>query len=130
MRRFGSVSSVVVAAVVAFFIFSSGVLAGEEHKKNPKQVELKGEILDMACYISHGARGADHAACAKKCVKGGQPVGLITDDGKVFILFGGHDDMSAFNKVKDFAGSKVVVKGELFEQNGMKGVTVRAVKSL
>ena len=30
---------------------------------------VKGEVLDLSCYIKSGAKGAGHAACAKSCVK-------------------------------------------------------------
>ncbi len=26
-----------------------------------------GEVLDLACYINNGAKGSDHAGCAKSC---------------------------------------------------------------
>src|SRR5512141_512297 len=32
------------------------------------EVTVTGEVLDMACYLDHGAHGADHASCAKKCI--------------------------------------------------------------
>jgi hypothetical protein len=50
----------------------------------------------MACYMSHDGQGADHADCAVKCVKGGQPMGLKTDDGKLYLLFADHGDSAAF----------------------------------
>ena len=33
-----------------------------------------GEVVDLACYVAQGAKGADHAGCAKSCVKNGQPL--------------------------------------------------------
>ena len=50
-----------------------------------EEVTFTGEVLDLACYVGRGAKGADHAGCAKSCVKGGQPMGLLTEDGKVAI---------------------------------------------
>jgi hypothetical protein len=57
---------------------------------------VKGELVDMACYMSHDGQGADHADCAVKCVKGGQPMGLKAADGKLYLLFADHGDSAAF----------------------------------
>ena len=86
-----------------------------------------GEVVDLACYVSHGdgGRGADHAGCAKSCVKNGQPMGLLTDDGTLVLLAADHKDGSAFEALKDLAGEKAKVSGVLAEKDGMKIVTVK-----
>lgn len=94
------------------------------------EATMTGEIVDMACYISHGdhGHGAGHADCAKKCVKAGQPLGLLTDDGDLYVLFADHQDSTAFEKAKDHAGSMVQVTGAVSEKGGVKGITVRTVE--
>ncbi|OLD66525.1 MAG: hypothetical protein AUI52_03710, partial [Acidobacteria bacterium 13_1_40CM_2_68_10] len=82
-------------------------------KAAPSDVTLTGEIVDLACYIAHGAKGPDHAVCAAKCAEMGQPVGLAASDGKVYILVADHADSSAFTKAKSMAGKKVEIKGEV-----------------
>ena len=64
-----------LVAVLAAF----GLVAGADHHEGA----WTGEVVDLACYVAHGdaGRGPDHAKCAKGCVKGGQPMGLLTDDG-------------------------------------------------
>ena len=84
----------------------------------------------MACYVAHGAKGADHAGCAKKCVKEGQPMGLLSSDGAVYLLYASHDDSSAFEKTKDFAGEKVEIKGKAATKAGIKGIEVHSVKAM
>ncbi len=112
-------------------ILAVGLSADAKDKKHAmKDANFQGEVLDMACYISHGAKGADHAACALKCAKDGQPIGLLTKDGKVFLLFADHDDNTAFNKTKDFAGKNVAISGMPFEKDGIKGITVHSVKGV
>jgi hypothetical protein len=125
---FSKKSFVVITALMALFI-AFGISADAKKKGKHKDQTFQGEILDMACYVSHGSKGADHAACAKKCLKDGQPMGLLTADGKVFILFADHDDNAAFNETKKFAGSTVTITGVPFEKDGIKGITVHAVKS-
>ena len=88
-----------------------------------------GEVLDLACYVAKGAMGHDHAGCAKTCVKNGQPMGLLTDDGTLILLAADHKDGEPFEAVKDHAGQKVMVSGVLAERDGMKIVTVTGSKS-
>lgn len=83
-----------------------------------------GEVMDMACYIASGAKGADHADCAKTCVKNGEPMGLLTADGKLFLLAADHDDASPFEALKDLAGEQAKVEGSLSERDGVPMITV------
>ena len=94
------------------------------------EVSVKGEVLDLACYVSHESHGEEHASCAVKCVKGGQPMGLKAEDGTIYVLFADHGDSSAFEKAKDFAGHMVEISGPMADKGGVKGITVQEVKEL
>ena len=94
-----------------------------------EEMTWTGEVLDLACYVAQGAEGADHAGCAKGCVKGGQPMGLKADDGTVVLLTAHHKDGAPYEALKDWAGQKVEVTGELAERDGMKVVTVTGSKA-
>lgn len=83
-----------------------------------------GEVLDLACYIANGAKGSSHADCAEKCLKAGQPMGLLTDDGEVLLLAASHEDGAPYQKLKELAGQKAEVTGTLAEKDGMKMITV------
>ncbi len=88
-----------------------------------------GEVMDVACYVAQEARGSDHAGCAKSCVKNGQPMGLLTDDGTLVLLAADHKDGAPFEALKDLAGEKAEVTGTLSERDGMKVVTVTGSKA-
>lgn len=87
-----------------------------------------GEIIDVACYVNNGAHGGDHSGCAKSCVKNGQPMGLLTEDGDVIILAADHADGAGFEAAKELAGEKAEVSGELSESGGAKVLTVKSAK--
>lgn len=89
-----------------------------------------GEIIDVACYVSHGegGHGPDHAKCAKGCLKGGQPMGLLTDDGTLYILAADHANGAPFEAAKDLGGEMAEITGVETEKSGVKMVTVTAVK--
>jgi hypothetical protein len=80
-------------------------------------VTLKGEVLDMACYLDHGAHGDKHAGCAEKCISSGLPVGLKTEDGKVYLIIGQHEPLNA--KLAPLAAKTVTIKGKLVSRDGI-----------
>ncbi len=84
----------------------------------------------MACYVAHESKGPDHAGCAKHCVKAGQPMGLLADDGTVYVLYASHKDGSAFEAAKEHAGTKVQISGKLSTMSGIKGIEVATVEAL
>ena len=115
------------------FVVMAVSLAGPvlaQHEGHDESVTVRGEILDLACYLAHEAKGSDHISCAKRCVKGGQPMGLLAEDGTVFLLYASHDDGSAYDAAKDFAGMQVSVTGMKAQQSGMTGIEVHEVKKI
>jgi hypothetical protein len=86
-----------------------------------------GEVLDLSCYLKSGAKGADHAECAKSCVKSGQPMGLLTEAGDVMLLASG-EDKEQIETLKDLAGEMVEVKGKASEKGGITMLVVSDAK--
>lgn len=111
--------------IVAIVILgTSGLVLASEAEES-----WTGEIVDLACYVPKGAKGPDHAGCAKSCVKNGQPMGLLTDDGTLVLLAADHKNGEAYEALKDMAGAKAHVSGLLAEKDGMKVVTVTGSKA-
>ena len=96
-----------------------------------KKVELKtvtGEILDMKCYMTSGEKGEGHKECAAMCINGGAPMGILADDGKVYLLIEGKNASAAFEEAKKYAGDMVTITGTLSEKNGVQALIVTEVK--
>lgn len=96
--------------------------------KSDDMASISGEVVDMNCYITRGAKGPDHAGCAKACVKGGQPMGLLTDDGTLVLLAKNNKSADAYEGLKEKAGEKVEVSGKLAERDGIKMMIVSSSK--
>jgi hypothetical protein len=96
--------------------------------KASKTMTLKGELVDMGCYVSHGAMGEKHKDCATKCVAGGMPMGLLTADNKLYLLALNHDNADPFNQAKEMMAAQVEVTGNVSERNGMRIIDVTEVK--
>ena len=79
---------------------------------------LTGEVVDLMCYLDHGAKGEKHKGCAKKCIEGGGPVGLLTADGQLYLVIGEHQPLN--KELGPKAAETVTLKGKVVERNGMK----------
>ena len=82
--------------------------------------EWSGYISDSGCAKKQVAKAgtADHAGCAKGCIKRGDKAVLVTSDGKVF-------NITNQDKVVEHAGEKVTLVGDVDGDN----ITVTEVKS-
>jgi len=85
--------------------------------KSAGEVTVTGEVLDMACYLDHGAQGDKHAGCAQKCISSGLPVGLKGTDGTTYLLIGEH--MPANQELAQYAAKTITVKGKLVSRDGL-----------
>jgi hypothetical protein len=124
-----ALSALVIALAAAPFVLAHDDHGHEHGKAAEAAASWKGEIVDVACYVPSGAKGAGHADCAKKCAKAGQPLGLLTGDGDLVLLLADHDDAKPYEAVKELAGTNVEVTGKSAERDGMTVVTVTGVKA-
>src|SRR5262245_37501877 len=96
-----------------------------------KQVSVVGEIIDLSCYLQVGKHGDKHRDCGQKCIKNGQPVGLLTEDGAVYMLIDEEHDprrdgLTEFRKQAiDLMAHVVTVHGTLTEVDGHKALYVQ-----
>lgn len=97
-----------------------------------KPVTVTGEVVDVSCYLQLGKRGEKHIDCGQKCVKNGQPFGVVDNAGKLYIVFveEHHPRRDGTLSLRDtFAGlmaKTVTVEGMLTESNGNAALFVQA----
>ena len=77
--------------------------------------EFKGFVEDTACSSKPGMK--DNAQCAARCIKGGSPAVLVSEDGKIYKI-------ANQDKIVTHAGEKVTVTGDLKDDT----ITVSDVK--
>jgi hypothetical protein len=87
---------------------------------------IKGEVVDLMCYLDHGAKGDKHKGCATKCIEGGGPVGLLTADNQLYLVVGDHQPMNKELAAK--AAQTVTLKGKVVEKHGMKMIENAALQ--
>jgi len=115
--------------ILVLMLVVSMVALGAVFTVSAEEGSWTGEVIDVACYVPKGAAGADHAGCAQACVKGGQPMGLLLEDGTVVILAANHDNGDSFAALKDMAGGNAEVTGDLADKGGVKVLTVSGAKA-
>lgn len=121
-------SMLIVAAALTVTVSVKNAVAQHEGHHEGKTATVKGEIVDLSCYIGHGAKGAGHAACAKTCINKGLPMGILTKDNKLYLLTEDHDNATAYAAAKKFAAKQATVTGTLNTKDGIKAIAVESVK--
>jgi hypothetical protein len=83
-----------------------------------KTETVKGELVDQACYIKDKKNvGASHKECADSCAKKGQPVAIVTPEGKVYQVTGAlAADHNA--KLAPHMAHTVEITGDVTEKDG------------
>ena len=98
----------VVALVLALGVGVGAALAGSSEAKS-----VEGTLVDAKCYIAYGAKTNDHGSmkgCGTACAKGGNPVGVLTGEGKYYTLG------TSATMLADHVGHTVRASGDVKER--------------
>lgn len=114
------IALLIVAALVA-----GNRLVGADEK--PAVVKVKGTVVDMHCYVTHGIRDAKHTACSNACIARGVPAGFLGEDGKLYALFG-EKPLSVKDTVAGLADLPATVTGTLVERGGIRGIQMKSIE--
>jgi hypothetical protein len=98
--------------------FAAGIFSFSSVARAAETKSVTGEVVDLMCYLDHGAKGEKHASCAEKCIKSGGPVGLLTKDDQLYLVIGEHQPMN--DTLAPLAAKTVTLTGKVVERNGMK----------
>jgi hypothetical protein len=106
--------------------------ASVDNKPNAGAIKtVKGEIVDFSCYLEVGKHGEKHRDCAQKCFRAGQPIGLLTSDGTLYMLMEEEHDprrdgMGTFRQAAvDHAAHVMEVTGTATSVNGFNALFVQ-----
>lgn len=107
--------------------------ASVDGKPNPGAMikTVTGEIIDFSCYLQVGKHGDKHRDCAQKCFRNGQPIGLLTSDGTLYMVMEEEHDprrdgMGTFREAAINHASHIMeVTGTEWSLNGYHALYVR-----
>jgi len=92
--------------------------AGVDQKPEPgRPITEIGEVVDFSCYLQLGKHGEKHRSCGQKCAQMGQPIGLLTQKGELYLVMPEEHDPRRDGGVdaKAFASEHM---GQIVEVNG------------
>lgn len=121
-----------LAAALMLLVAPMGAQADEGTR-----IQVTGEIIDTWCYYSgvmgspDAVVGSAHHTCALWCSAGGIPVGLLAEDGTVYmVLKVGEDTESAGgDTLLSLAAHTVEADGMLYQRDGLNYLVVANVVS-
>jgi hypothetical protein len=118
------------AAIIISASITAGAMTLWQHDRHRliqgREIAVKGEVLDLTCYVAYNLSGPKHASCARDCIKRGLPVGIKADDGKVYLLTGW--DAHVNDQLADYAAKIVAVRGKETSREGFAQIQVEQIQ--
>ena len=121
-----------LAAAILISVSVTALLMKWSERRNhsvagAQEILVTGEVLDMTCYIASNLSGPEHAECAKVCIRNGEPAGIKTQDGKVYLLTG-EPGQSINAKLAEYAAQVVTIKGKKSVRDGFAQLQVEEIR--
>ena len=117
---------VIIISVMIALVFAQAA-ASIAQPKGPK-VTVKGEVVDLWCYLEGGDHGAKHKACSTACAKAGNPIGILDAKGNLYVAMGIKDHQPAKDVLINKMNENVTVSGTLVKKGGTQAIYVSSVK--
>jgi hypothetical protein len=131
-RKWNEILKLAAAIIVSASLTALGFKLSERERHSIAQgqdVLVKGEVLDMTCYIAYNLSGPEHASCARDCIRSGLPVGIKAEDGKVYLLTG-KAGKPVNAELADYAAKVVTIKGKESIRDGFAQLQVEEIRKL
>ncbi len=91
-------------------------------------VTFTADVVDLSCKIVNNASGPEHVQCAQVCADKGQPLGLLTTDGKFYVPVNAGMGADGENKrLRPLAEQRVRVTGRVITRAGMNAVVIEKI---
>jgi hypothetical protein len=111
----------VAALVVGGATFVNGQPKGE-------RATIKGEVVDLWCYLEGGDRGPAKKQCATICAKAGNPIAVLDAKGDLYVTAGLKDHQPGQALLLDKMSEEVTVTGTLVKKGGLQMIYIDSVK--
>ena len=123
-------SRITLAAIAA----TTGLLAGPALAEG-EAITIRGEFIDTWCYFSgvmggpDAVQGTAHHTCAIWCSAGGIPVGLLAEDGTVYMILSieGDDQNASGQTQLELAAHVATVDATLYARDGLNYITIDTI---
>ena len=129
-RKRNDILKLAAAIIISASITALGFKLSERKRHSVAQgqeILVKGEVLDMTCYIAYNLSGPEHASCARDCIRSGLPVGIKGEDGKVYLLTG-KAGKPVNAELADYAAKVVTIRGKESVRDGFAQLQVDEIR--
>ncbi len=121
----------IIGLVMAVLALPASALAATQGER----VKVKGEIIDTWCYFSgvmggpESVVGSAHHTCALWCAAGGIPVGVLAEDGTVYMVlkYEGDDHVTGGDTILEVQSNLISADGLLYQRDGINYLVVEKV---
>lgn len=123
------------AAIIGLGLAFASALPAAGRAAEGESVRVTGEVVDTWCYFSGVMGGPDatvgsaHHTCAMWCAAGGIPVGVLADDGTVYMVmkWQGAAEIADGTAMLDAQSHRITVDGTLYVRDGINYLMVAEV---
>ena len=116
-----------VCLIICFTPSNVHAQKGSKAQKDD-DTQFYGKLFGVKRIADQKTTEPKYELCSQDCVKNGQPMGLLTDDGTLVLIVRDNSKGFVYEKMKKMVGQKVAVMGKLAEKDGMKVLTVNQFK--
>ena len=101
--------------------------------KQGRAATIVGEVVDVSCFLQLGKRGDAHVACGQKCARNGQPIGVLTDAGALYLIIPEEHhprrdgQVSLTERFAELMGKRVQVGGMVTTTRDTRALFVRTL---
>ena len=135
MKKYNGLKRVVAGGVAAAAMTLGGLIGAANAATQGHAVEIKGEVIDTWCYLSgvmggpDAVTGSSHHTCALWCAAGGIPVGVVTEEGQLYMVLKleGEDPLAQTDSIMEIQSDQITAKGTHFLRDGVNYLIVEKI---
>jgi hypothetical protein len=130
MKRFDIGKAILIALLLQQI--GAPPLHAKEDDSTPiaKPIELTGEVVDAWCYSSQvmgPGRGPKHKACALACAHGGVTLGIVDDQGTLYIAAKHKGFTGCQELLMPYVAKRVKIVGWIAHKGGCNVLKIKSV---
>ncbi|OGX17326.1 MAG: hypothetical protein A3K83_01285 [Omnitrophica WOR_2 bacterium RBG_13_44_8b] len=115
-----------ILIAVTVLIMATFMIAFSQETKT-----IKGEVIDVSCYVTAGEKGEGHKACALACLEAGEPAGILEEaTGKVYVVITEDHTTNPSKKMIPYVARIVEATGTVYEKAGIAAIDVKEIKEV
>ena len=101
--------------------------------QHARPATIIGEVVDTSCFLQLGKRGEAHVTCGQKCVRNGQPIGIVADTGELYLVIPEEHhprrdgQVSLAERFAELMGKRVQVSGMVTTAHETRALFVRTM---